>query len=61
MAYRTYLWRKKNPEKNTENKRKEKVRRKLRDLGILPTVGKEMTDEQNFIYEQIGNNDFSYC
>jgi hypothetical protein len=60
MAYRPYIWRKNNPEKRLEQKRREKVRRLLRDRGILPPSGEPMNDKQQEIYNQIGNNDFSY-
>ena len=43
-----------------EQKRREKVRRAIRDKGILPKAGEEMNQEQLLINEQIGNNDFSY-
>lgn len=60
MAYRPYIWRKNNPDKRVEQKRREKVRMALRKKGILPPVGEEMNQEQLLINEQIGNNDFSY-
>jgi hypothetical protein len=60
MAYRPYIWRKNNPEKRLEQQRREKVRRKLRDREILPPSGEPMNDKQQEIYNQIGNNDFSY-
>lgn len=60
MAYRPYIWRKNNPEKRLEQKRREKVRRALRDRGILPEIGEEMNEEQKQIDDQIKNNDFSY-
>jgi len=60
MAYRPYLWRKNNPEKRVEQKRREKVRKALRNKGILPKVGEQMNEEQKLIDEQISNNDFSY-
>lgn len=60
MAYRPYVWRKNNPDKRKEQKRREKVRRRLRDLGILPAVGVDMNDKQKEIDNQISNNDFSY-
>jgi len=60
MAYRPYIWRKENPEKRTEQKRREKVRAALRQKGILPQSGESMNEEQQIIYNQIGNNDFSY-
>jgi hypothetical protein len=60
MAYRPYIWRKNNPEKRTEQKKRERVRRILREKGILPIVGEEMNDEQTEIDRQISNNDFSY-
>ena len=46
MAYRPYIWRKNNPEKRLEQKRREKVRTALRKKGILPPVGIEMNQEQ---------------
>jgi hypothetical protein len=60
MAYRPYIWRKNNPEKRLEQKRREKVRKALRDRGILPKVGEVMNEEQKEIDNQISNNDFSY-
>jgi len=60
MAYRPYIWRKNNPEKRLEQKRREKVRRQLRDRGILPPIGEPMDEKQQEVYNQIGNNDFSY-
>jgi hypothetical protein len=41
-------------------KKREKIRRKLRDLNILPPFGNEPNKEQQDIIEQISNNDFSY-
>jgi hypothetical protein len=60
MAYRPYIWRKNNPEKRLEQKRREKVRRSLRDKGILPPIGETMNEEQQKINDQISNNDFTY-
>jgi hypothetical protein len=60
MAYRPYIWRKNNPEKRTEQKKREKIRATLRKKGILPPVGGFLNDEQTKILEQISNNDFSY-
>lgn len=60
MAYRPYIWRKNNPEKRLQQRRREKVRRALRDIGIFPPVGEEMNKEQKEIDNQISNNDFSY-
>lgn len=60
MAYRPYICRKNNPEKRKEQKKREKVRRALRDMGIFPPVGEEMSEEQKEIDNQISNNDFSY-
>ena len=60
MAYRPYIWRKNNPEKRLEQKRREKVRKALRDRGILPPVGEYMNEEQKEIDNQISNNDFTY-
>lgn len=53
-------WKKNNPEKRYEQKRREKVRNALRKRGVLPPVGVEMNEEQLRINEQISNNDFSY-
>jgi hypothetical protein len=60
MAYRPYMWRKNNPDKRLEQKRREKVRKALRDKGILPPVGEDMNEEQKEIHTQISNNDFTY-
>lgn len=60
MAYRPYIWRKNNPDKRLDQKRREKVRKSLRDKGILPKPGEPMNEEQQRIYDDIGKNDFSY-
>lgn len=60
MTYRPYIWRKNNPDKRLEQKRREKVRRSLRDRGILPPVGEDMNEEQKEIDNQISNNDYTY-
>ena len=53
-------WRKNNPDKRYEQKRREKVRSALRKRGILPPAGEELNEEQKIINDQISNNDFSY-
>ncbi len=60
MAYRAYIWRQRNPEKRTLQRRIYKTRSRLRELGILPPVGVDMDEEQKKIYEQLGQGDFSY-
>ena len=60
MLYNPQTWRKNNPEKRLEQKRREKVRTALRKRGVLPPPGEEMNYEQQLINEQISNNDFSY-
>jgi hypothetical protein len=60
MAYRPYLWKKNNPKKHTMNKRKYKIRKRLRVLGYLPPVGSPMTDEEQKIYDDIGKEDFTF-
>jgi hypothetical protein len=57
---RVYQWRKNNPEKRTKQKRREKVRSKLRLRGFLPPVGVELNETQKIICEQITNDDFSF-
>lgn len=59
MAYRTYIWRQNNTEKNSLNRRIYKVRSSLRKIGVLPPVGTDMNDEQKEIYNTIGCGDFS--
>jgi hypothetical protein len=59
MAYRPYVWRKENREKRMEQKKREKIRAKLRKKGILPPYGEPMNEEQIIINNQIANNDFS--
>ena len=46
MAYRPYIWRKIIPEKRLEQTRREKVKKELRDKGILPPVEEDMNEEQ---------------
>jgi hypothetical protein len=60
MSYNPHTWRKNNPEKRLEQKRREKVRTALRKRGILPPPGEEMNQEQQLINDQISNNDFTY-
>jgi hypothetical protein len=60
MAYRVYTWRQRNPEKRTLQRRIYKTRSRLRELGTLPPVGVDMSEEQKTIYEQLGRGDFSY-
>jgi hypothetical protein len=60
MAYRMHIWRENNPEKRALLKRRDKVRRKLRDYGILSPVGSSMTQSEQEIYDQIGRDDYSF-
>jgi len=60
MAYRMYLWIKNNPEKRTIQRRRHNVRTRLREIGILPLPGEPMNEEQQIIFDQIGNDDYSY-
>lgn len=57
---RVNRWRKENPEKRKEQRKRDEVRTSLRKLGILPKPNEDMNTEQRKIYEQIGNNDFSF-
>lgn len=60
MAYRPYQWRKNNPEKRREQKKREKVRKALRDKNILPPYGEPLNEEQQKIWDDISNNDYTY-
>lgn len=60
MSNKFHDWRKNNPEKRSEQKRREKIRIALRKRGILPPVGEEMNEEQRKINDEISNNDFSF-
>jgi hypothetical protein len=53
-------WRDNNTDKVKLQKKREKIRKILRDNGILPKIGIEPNDEQTLILEQISNNDFSF-
>ena len=53
-------WREQNPEKRRLQKKRERARKKLRDMGILPPPGTDMSEEEKKIDDQISNNDFSY-
>ena len=57
---RVNKWRKENPEKRQEQRKRDKVRASLRKLGILPPPYQEMTNDEKKINDQIGSNDFSY-
>jgi hypothetical protein len=57
---RAYQWRIMNRDKCSQQRRREKVRRKLRDRGYLPPVGDIMDELQKKIYTDIGNGDFSF-
>lgn len=60
MAYRPYQWRKNNPEKRREQKKREKIRKALRDKNILPPYGEPLNEEQQKIWDDISNNDYTY-
>lgn len=60
MAYRTFIYRQNNPIKASLDRRIYRTRKSLRDKGILPPVGVEMSEEQKNIYAQLGKGDFSY-
>ena len=57
---RAFMWRHNNPEKRTTHRKQYKIRKKLRELGILPPYKSEMNEEQKKIFQQIGDGDFSY-
>lgn len=44
----------------TLTKKIQKVRKKLRLVGILPNYGAELTEEQQLIWDQVKKGDFSY-
>jgi hypothetical protein len=58
MNNRFKEWRKNNPEKRKEQKIREKTRRRLRDLSVLPETYETLTNEQKEIDEQIKNGTF---
>jgi len=56
-----FVYRKRHPEKRALGRKREKIRRSLRDMGILPDYkSTSVTPEQQYILDQISNNDFSY-
>ena len=55
-----YQWRKSNPELRTLQRRRDKVRSRLRERGFLPPVGIEMSEDQKILYTQIGNDDYTF-
>lgn len=57
---RMYQWRKSNPIKTSLHKRRETIRKKLRERGYLPPVGIEMTQQQKIIDQQISNDDYTF-
>lgn len=59
-AYRSLVWRHNNLEKRSIQRKIYRARKRLKTLGILPPVGVEMNDEQQKIYDQLGQGDFSY-
>lgn len=60
MAYRSFMWRQNHSQQRALQRRREKVRKKLRDRGLLPPVGQPMTKREQEIYDQIGNDDYSF-
>ena len=48
------------PEEIVLKRKREKCRKYLRDNSILPPYGQSMNDEQQKIFNQIENNDFSF-
>ena len=59
-AYRSLVWRHNNQEKRRIQKKIYRIRKRLRTLGILPPVDVDMNEEQQKIYDQLGEGDFSY-
>jgi hypothetical protein len=56
-----FIYRKNYPEQRAMGRKREKVRRTLRDKGILPPYqSTNVTPEQQEILDQISRNDFSY-
>lgn len=56
-----FIYRKNYPEQRAMGRKREKVRRTLRDKGILPPYeSTNVTPEQQQILDQISRNDFSY-
>lgn len=56
-----FIYRKNYPEQRAMGRKREKVRRTLRDKGILPPYNStNITPEQQQILDQISRNDFSY-
>lgn len=56
-----FIYRKNFPEKRALGRERERIRRRLRDKGILPPYeSTELTPEQQEILDQIHRNDFSY-
>ena len=56
-----FIYRKRHPEKRALGRKREKIRRTLRERGILPEYeSTNITEEQRLILDQIENNDFSY-
>jgi len=60
MVEKVQRWREENPSLRKEQRKREKIRNKLRCMGILPKVGDQMNEQQQILYNQIGNNDFSF-
>ena len=60
MAYRPLVWRHHNRDKRRLQRKIYRVRKRLRNLEILPPVGVDMNNEQQKIYDQLGQGDFSY-
>jgi hypothetical protein len=55
---RVKQWRKENPEMRRKQKRREKLKKRLRDLSILPDSKSDLTEEQTKIIEDIKNDIF---
>lgn len=53
-------WRRNNPNKRKEQKKREKIRSSLRKKGILPPFGEKMNELQTEIDNLISKNDFSF-
>jgi hypothetical protein len=60
MAYRSFLWRHENREERSRQRKRERVRKKLRQLGHLPEYKSPLTEQQEKIWNEISNNDFSF-
>lgn len=58
--YKNFLYKRSNPDARSRNRKKNRVRRKLRVLGYLPKYGDKLNKKQQKIWDDINNDNYTF-